>query len=801
MKTVKIIKIYFFIFIGWGQLLINMDPSLFYGYSSSNPHPSPSSNPHPSLPITQNNQQMGQNQQSQSNYYNYPTQGNMISNPQMNYPPPTNLHSMNHGSPSSNQSFQYQQYSPGVSSQMIHSGQVPPVPPIPQASIHHPSTPPRINPGLVPSVVAVQETDQIKFRDVQFRSTNMAEQNPPLTSTITQIIDDGNSSPRFVRSTLNHIPCTEELYLSSKIPLAILIRPFARMNSMELVNPVPLIDFGPDGPFRCQRCRAYINVYMIFGRGGRTVSCNICNMENNVREDYFCPLDPTGRRADLAQRPELLHGTIDMVATKEYEMNKSATSVHVIFALDVTRSAVQSGALLAAVEAIRLFLLNEHASIIYRKVAICCYDRSIHFFDLRTGFSEAHSIVMNDITEPFSPLSKNKVFIDLNNPISRELLTNLLESIPRIYSETKVIDSAFGAMMTVSLEMLKDIGGRVFVFQTSLPTIGIGLLKNRDSLSAGGMSGGAGNNNVQNSIDRPDPLLQPQGDFYVKLGQQASIAGVSYNMFLSPVGFVDFATTGHLVTKTNGHLELYDQVGTPSYRRKISTDLSHVLQKPFVYDAIVRVRCSGALQFQEIIGNCTTINQADYQFAHIDSDQSFAIKIGYEGKFNEQERVTIQCAVLYTTPEGQRRIRIFNLGLPTTNVIANVFRMSDVEALASFICKKSVTDLLDGGMSYVISQINQKVTQILIAYRKHCAHGMAPGQLVLPEALKLFPIFSLSLLKTGAFILNNHGGVDKRAFWLRFLTSVDSESLISILYPKLYSLHSLIVTIYAFSYS
>jgi hypothetical protein len=33
-----------------------------------------------------------------------------------------------------------------------------------------------------------------------------------------------------------------------------------------------------------------------------------------VRPDYFCNLDGQGRRSDLAFRPELRHGTIDMVA-------------------------------------------------------------------------------------------------------------------------------------------------------------------------------------------------------------------------------------------------------------------------------------------------------------------------------------------------------------------------------------------------------------------------------------------------------------------------------------------------------
>ena len=37
-----------------------------------------------------------------------------------------------------------------------------------------------------------------------------------------------------------------------------------------------------------------------------------------VPGEYFSHLDHTGRRADVAQRPELLYGTVEYIATKDY---------------------------------------------------------------------------------------------------------------------------------------------------------------------------------------------------------------------------------------------------------------------------------------------------------------------------------------------------------------------------------------------------------------------------------------------------------------------------------------------------
>ena len=47
-------------------------------------------------------------------------------------------------------------------------------------------------------------------------------------------------------------------------------------------------------------------------------------------------------------------------------------------------------------------------------------------------------------------------------------------------------------------------------------------------------------------------------------------------------------------------------------------------------------------------------------------------------------------------------------------------------------------------------QITDKCVKILMSYRRHCAASSAPGQLILPEAFKLFPLYALTMLKSKA---------------------------------------------------
>lgn len=79
--------------------------------------------------------------------------------------------------------------------------------------------------------------------------------------------------------TTYNVACSEDIMHSTRIPLALIMQPFAQRPPYE--DPIPLVDFGPEGPVRCSRCRAYMNPFMSFGQGGRSYQCNICYMNND----------------------------------------------------------------------------------------------------------------------------------------------------------------------------------------------------------------------------------------------------------------------------------------------------------------------------------------------------------------------------------------------------------------------------------------------------------------------------------------------------------------------------------------
>ncbi len=88
----------------------------------------------------------------------------------------------------------------------------------------------------------------------------------------------------------------------------------------------------------------------------------------------------------------------------------------------------------------------------------------------------------------------------------------------------------------VSVKMIsqKDHGGKILIFQTKLPTIGPGALKNREDLKLLG-------------TDKERQLYEPQEYFWKKYGENLAAAGVCVDMFLFPTAYIDVATVGKLI--------------------------------------------------------------------------------------------------------------------------------------------------------------------------------------------------------------------------------------------------------------
>lgn len=113
-------------------------------------------------------------------------------------------------------------------------------------------------------------------------------------------IDEGQSGPKFMRSTVIQAPIEQSFIQQSSIPFGICMQPLAEMTQYDYQYSgldgapsleVPQVDHGEDGPFRCHRCKAYVNPHMQFIEGGTKANCNLCKYTNDVPVNYQSQLN------------------------------------------------------------------------------------------------------------------------------------------------------------------------------------------------------------------------------------------------------------------------------------------------------------------------------------------------------------------------------------------------------------------------------------------------------------------------------------------------------------------------------
>lgn len=92
-----------------------------------------------------------------------------------------------------------------------------------------------------------------------------------------------------------------------------------------------------------------------------------------------------------------------------------------------------------------------------------------------------------------------------------------------------------------------------------------------------------------------------------------------------------------------------------------------------------------------------------------------------------------------------------------------------------------------------VPQIRDSITaqtvSILYAYRKHCATSSSAGQLILPEALKLLPLYMLALAKSPG--LRADMRPDDRAAWLAKVGALPVPLAVPLVYPRMFAVHDL----------
>jgi len=76
--------------------------------------------------------------------------------------------------------------------------------------------------------------------------------------------------------------------------------------------------------------------------------------------------------------------------------------------------------------------------------------------------------------------------------------------------------------------------------------------------------------------------------------------------------------------------------------------------------------------------------------------------------------------------------------------------------------------------------------KILSTYREKCSEGAPIGQLILPECLKLLPVYANCIVKNDALFGGNELMVDDRAWMMQLVQSMRVEVATAFLYPRIF---------------
>eukprot|EP00887_Chlorella_sp_A99_P006404 scaffold3.g6404.t1 len=179
-------------------------------------------------------------------------------------------------------------------------------------------------------------------------------------------------------------------------------------------------------------------------------------------------------------------------------------------------------------------------------------------------------------------------------------------------------------------------------------------------------------------------------------------------------GYVDVATMGVLATGTGGSVYHYAPFSPEADGDEFHNDLCWNLLRPQArlgeggeqgarlgeggwgwgwgrgdgLEGLGRLRVSRGLGVDRFLGAFYRRTPTDLDFPALSCDHSLAAKLVHEEKLPEAGEVYLQYALLYSTPGGERRIRVHTLALPITQSLGTTFRGADLDAYLSYVARK-----------------------------------------------------------------------------------------------------------------
>uniref|UniRef100_A0A7N0TY92 Protein transport protein Sec24-like At3g07100 n=1 Tax=Kalanchoe fedtschenkoi TaxID=63787 RepID=A0A7N0TY92_KALFE len=576
-----------------------------------------------------------------------------------------------------------------------------------------------------------------------------------------------NCHSRYLRLTTSAIPSSQSLAARWHLPLGAVVSPLAEAPEGEDVS---IVNFSPGGIIRCRRCRTYVNPYVTFTDGGRKWRCNICALLNDVPGEYFAHLDPSGRRVDLDDRPELTKGSVELVAPTEYMVRPPMPPLY-FFLIDVSVSAVRSGMLETVAQTIRS-CLDELPGFPRTQIGFITFDSTLHFYNMKSSLTQPQMLVVSDLDDIFVPLPDD-LLVNLSE--SRSVVETFLDSLPSMFQDNMNVESAFGPAFRAAFMIMSQLGGKLLIFQNMLPSLGVGRLKLRgDDLRVYG-------------TDKEHALRTAEDPFYKQMAADFTKYQIAVDIFAFSDKYTDIASLGTLAKYTGGQVYYYPSFQSSIHGEKLRHELSRDLTRETAWEAVMRVRCGKGVRFTSYHGNFMLRSTDLLALPAVDCDKAYAMQLSLEETLLTTQTVYFQVALLYTSSSGERRIRVHTAAVPVVTDLGEMYRQADTGAIVSLFARLAIEKTLSHKLEDARTALQTRLIKALKEYRNlYAVQHRLGGRLIYPDSLKFLPLYCLALSKSTPL----RGGyadsqLDERCAAGSTMMTLPVKRLLKLLYPNL----------------
>jgi protein transport protein SEC24 len=363
-------------------------------------------------------------------------------------------------------------------------------------------------------------------------------------------------------------------------------------------------------------------------------------------------------------------------------------------------------------------------------------------------------------------------------------------------------------------------GGRVLLFSATLPTVGAGALTVREN---GAVYSAPDKPEHASALSA---LYAPTTDYYETLAVRAVGMAVAFDLFscaLSGPGssYADVVTMSALTTITGGQLYRYTPASLAiapasagaaaaggvvpgAFAALDGATLARDVKRNLAgrdagCNGVLIVRASAGLSVKQYLG--AFYSHYETVLATVDADKAVGFQLEHAAALSTAPRgvwadggnpgyqpmltptavpgaptgapgagrslpplneCCVQAALLYTTCDGERRIRVHTLSLPVAPTLLDTISYADVDAITALTLKQAAQALYyrtahaaraasaGSSKSMLADAQDAAVNAVLDAlywYRRMASSANA-GQLVLPDTIKLLPLWTLGLIKS-----------------------------------------------------